>query len=298
MKQRRRPSVDDMIVFAAVVDARSFSAAARRLALPKATVSRRVAELEEALGVRLLQRTTRAVTPTSIGATYHRSCTRIATEAADAHRLIHEAAAAPRGRVRMSVPVVAGSLLVATVASFLREHPAVELELIVTDRVVDLVAEQVDLVVRVASSRTESSLVSRTLATPTMRLYASPEYLARAGIPTTIDDLGRHEWVRVGPAPRWTFHSGAARRNVEVRGRTEVSSIAMACELAVSGVGVTLVPAPLAAPHVARGALLPLVSDWHVPFQIFALYPAKKHLSPVVRALLDALISGARVLAD
>ncbi|MCB9553009.1 MAG: LysR family transcriptional regulator [Myxococcales bacterium] len=200
--------LDDMQVFAKVVEAGSFTGAGRLLGLPKSTVSRRLAELEAGLGVRLLERTTRRLRLTEVGETYHAACLRVMAEAEAAQQAVMETRRAPHGVLRITAPQVFGeAFLTPVIATFLAQWPAVEVDVVLTDQVLDLVAHRIDLAIR-AGQMPDSSFIARKLGSADSICCASPAYLEARGAPRAPTDLEGHDclMLRLGSQkPRWTF---------------------------------------------------------------------------------------------
>ncbi|MBV5335683.1 LysR family transcriptional regulator, partial [bacterium] len=193
--------LDDMLAFIKVVDARSFTAAADRLGLSKSVVSRRIAELEDRLGARLLNRTTRRLSPTEVGQAFYERCTRIVSDLDEAERAVGDLHGAPRGRLRLNAPVSFGRLhLAAAIVAFVERHPAIEIDIELNDRYVDLLEDGYDLAVRIGRLR-DSSLVARKLAPCRRVMVASPAYLERFGAPQIPEDLARHNCLLYTNAP-------------------------------------------------------------------------------------------------
>ena len=194
--------LNEIVVFARVVETRSFTAAAQQLGLPKSTVSRKIAQLEERLGVRLLQRTTRKLNLTEVGQAYYERCQRIVQDIAAAEQVVTDMQTAPRGLLRVTVPNDLGSTyLGALVADFLLAYPEIQVDLDLADRVVDLIEEGIDLGIRVGPL-VESTLIARKLGAVQMRMCASSEYVAKRGAPATIAELADHDALVFAPSGR------------------------------------------------------------------------------------------------
>lgn len=286
--------LNEMAVFARVVQERSFTQAARGLGLPKSTVSQRVARLEARLGVRLLHRTTRAVRATDAGAAYAERCARILADAEEADAAASESHAAVRGRIRMAVPELFGhAFLPGIVPEFLRRHADAELDVVIEDRHVDLVREGIDLAVR-AGRLSDARLVSRRLGVAHHVLCASPRLARERGLPETPAALRDAECVRyeMEQLPQvWRLERGREVARVRPRGRLTVGSIALAHRAALDGVGVASLPLFLCAPDLRARRLVPVLPGWtshHVPIQV--VYPSRRHLPGRVRALVDLLV--------
>ena len=267
--------LDAMSLFAAVVEAGSLSAAARRLDVPLATVSRRLAELEAHLQARLLQRGARRLALTETGAAYLEACRPILRAVEEAARAAAGEYAAPRGELAVAAPVAFGRLhVVPVVAGFLAAHPEVDVRLLLDDRNVNLLEDPVDLAVRIGRLP-DSSLVARRVGSIVRVVCASPDYLARRGTPRTPEDLTAHDCVSfdtLGAASHWTFAApaapgrtgrgaGAAPRRIPVRARLAVNTADAAIAAAVAGVGLTRVLSYQAAEALQAGRLVRVLQD-------------------------------------
>lgn len=288
--------LDSMVVFARVVEHGSFTRAAGVLGQPKSTVSRKIAELEAQLGVRLIQRTTRAVKATELGEAYYERCARIVAEAEEANAAVATAGAAPQGLLRVTAPVAFGAAFLGeVVAYFLTANPAASVEAVLTDRRVDLVGEGFDLAIRIASRVVESSFIVRRLGPTRLLLAASPAYLARRGEPAAPSDLREHDCILYGELPQaatWTFTGPEGPVTVPVAGRLVANNAALVRSGALAGLGVARLPFFQAAPEIEAGKLRAVLPAWSpAGASVFAVYPNNRHLSPKVRAFLDCLVA-------
>lgn len=284
--------LDAVRVFAEVVKAGGFTAAARVLGLPKSTVSRRVSALEERLGTRLLQRTTRRVSLTDVGEVYYSRAARALDELRDAEDALADLRDAPRGVLRLSAPVDIGhDLLASLIAAYRRAHPEVSLVVELDNRRVDLVAEGYDLAIRASAQLDDSSLVARKLASAEMRLFASDEYLAQHGTPARPGDLGQHALL-LFRAPRLhtalELHQGAGRTSVEVKGWLSSTDIGFLRRAALEGLGIAALPTFACSGDVAHGALRRVLPEHHAGLSsLYAVYPSARYLAPKVRAFVE-----------
>lgn len=279
-------------IFVRVVDEGSFAAAARALTLPRSAVSQAVAALEVELGVRLLHRSTRAMTVTDAGAELYSKTAPALGAIADAASTLSDRQGPLRGRVRLTAPVEVGTRLLEPVLSrFLVAEPAVSLELLLTSKTLDLVENGVDLAIRGGPVR-DSSLVARRLGAPqTAGLFASPEYLARRGTPRRIQQLDKHDAIATRGQPRG-FRLLGPRGVVEVSVpvRLEVDSLGYATRAACSGVGIAMLPTFLCEEEHARGQLVRVLPAYAVEEKpLWLVYHAARNLSRPVAALRDAL---------
>lgn len=275
----------DMVLFAAVVREGGFTRAARKLGLTKQTVSERVAKLEERLGVRLLERTTRRLRVTDTGATYYERCAAIAAQIDEANDEVLLHRAEPAGLLRVSAPVLyARYFLGKVVIEALARHPKLRVELVLADRRVDLVEEGVDLAVRIGPLD-DSTLAARKIGEGYAYLVASPKLIAARGAPTveTLPDV-----PTIGFRPNETWTVGGVR--TKVAPTLIVNDHAVACEAAVAGVGVALLPSLVCRDAIFDGRLLVLLGpEPAIRSPIYAVFPSRRHLSAKVRAFLDVL---------
>lgn len=284
-----------MTVFRAVVEEEGFARAARRLGLSNAAVSKHVAALEEALGVRLLQRTTRRSRLTSSGQAYYERCCRILDDLLDLERDVRSEGEVPRGTLRVSAPMSFGlTRLAPLLPGLLAEHPELRLEVSFTDRMVDLIEEGFDVALRITTHLADSSLIAARIAGFRRIVCASPGYLARAGTPGTPAELGEHAclvYTRSAEPRVWTFEDVEGERHrVEVSGPFDLdSSIAMR-EPLLAGTAIALVPSFVVGEELASGRLVEILSGFSAPpVTLWALHAQSRHLSPKVRALVGHL---------
>jgi DNA-binding transcriptional LysR family regulator len=284
--------LNDIVVFTKVVETRSFTGAAEQLGLPKSTVSRKLAQLEERLGVRLVQRTTRKLALTDIGQAYYERCARIVADLAAAEQLVTDMQATPRGRVRVTAPVdLSTRYLGAIVADFLAVHADVSVEIEAADRVVDLIEEGFDVGVRFGSLP-ESTLIARRLCEISAVLCATPAYLARRGTPTNIEELDEHDHVLFTPSARtqsWTLLHGETSYEFGRPARFASNNVGAVRDAALAGAGIALLTDFMVAADIAAGTLVPLL-DWHgKAIDVHAVYPARQNLPPRLTLFLDHL---------
>lgn len=273
--------------FARVVETGSFTAAAAALQTAKSTVSETVRALEDRLGVRLLDRTTRRVQPTEAGRAFYARCRRLLEEAEAARAEAQAAQAAPAGRLRVAAPeAFARRHLVPAVAAFLAAHPAVEVELVEGVAPVRLVEDGFDLAVRVAEAP-GPGLVVRRLATSRVVVVASPGYLAAAGVPARPEEVARHRCVGFAPlAWRDTWRVGG--REVAVRPALLTNSAESLRAAALAGVGLVALPDWAVADALVAGRLTRVLAGFETPTSgIFAVYPTNRLLTPTVRLFVD-----------
>ena len=285
--------IDSMGVFAKVVASRSFSGAARELRLSQAAVSKHVRALEDWLGARLLNRTTRRVGVTEIGALVYERSRRILDEIDEVERDTNALHVSPRGLLRVAAPVSLGvTQLGAALADYLERYPEITLDLVVNDRFIDLVEEGFDLAIRVGPLA-DSSLMVRRLAPVRFVLCAAPSYLERHGAPRRLEDLEQHRCLcyslRTLPGV-WRFAGPKGEVSLRVTGRFRANNGNVLCAAMLSGAGIGLAPSFLIAEDLAEGRLLPLLPDYRpVETDMSAIYPPGRNMSAKVRSLIDFL---------
>lgn len=286
--------LDALRVFCAVVEAGGFALAADRLGLSTTAVSRHVAQLETQLGVRLIHRTTRRMRPSDEGIAYYERCTQLLADLEEADALASGTALRPHGRLRITAPIALATLRLApALAEFSRQHPQLTLDLVLSDHLVDLTEEGIDMAIRIGRIGSDN-LVARRIAETELLLAASPDYLARAGTPQTLDDLSRHDCLTYSHernGNHWSFaEPGGEERQVRIAGRINANNGALLAEMAVAGCGITRAPCFILGPLIERGVLtrvLPMLP--RQTLAIHAVYPTRRHLSAKVRALADFL---------
>ncbi len=285
--------LNDVVVFAKVVQTGSFTRAGRELSLPKSTVSRKVSELEARLGARLLQRTTRSLSLTDAGRAFHEHATRIVSELTAGAAAVLELEEAPRGKLRVSTPLNF-ELFAPVLSAFVSRYPAVDVELVCSDRMVDLVEEQFDVAIR-ASRLRDSALVARPLGVLRSFMVASPRYVADHGDPRQPKELAQHACLVFGAgADRGHFRLARKGREevVSVAGRLVANDFELLHQAAKDDLGIAMLPCPRIAADLEAGRLVRVLSEWSAPsFPIHAVYPSTRHLSPKVRAFVDHLLT-------
>ena len=293
---------NDLLIFARVAEAGSFSRAAERLGLPKSTVSRRISLLEERLGERLMLRTTRRLALTEFGNQLLEHARQVAAEVDAVKALSEHRQARPSGRLRVSMPSdFATMLLTDMLAAFVALHPAVSLELDLSPRRVDLLGENFDLAVRVGDLPDDTLLAARRLAVFPGGLYAAPAYLAERGDPASPDELLQHDALRLlgrnGEPVGWSLSSGNRKWEGVPPGHAAANSPELLIGLARAGAGIAAVPDYFAAPSVRRGELRRVLADWRLPaYTAWAVFPGRRLMPVKTRAfieMLEAALAGA-----
>ena len=283
-----------MKVYCSVVENDSLAGAARSLNVSPSVVSKQLSALEDRLGVRLLNRTTRRISVTQEGAAYYESCKRIITDVAEAENAASSAHAAPRGLLKITAPVTfAHRHLTPHLPKFLDMFPEVEVQVQVNDRVVDLVDEGIDLAIRISQLK-DSSLIARRLAPNRRYIAATPEYLKKNGTPNAVDDLKEHRlitWPPGNPLNDWHFLINGIERIMKVNGAIAVNEGDGILTTLLAGGGLGMTQEFLAGPYVREKKLVPLLEEFvREDNPIYAVYPSNRHLSPKVRAFVDFLV--------
>lgn len=283
-----------MRVFARVVEQSSFARAAEDLDIARASATGAVAQLEKKLGVRLLQRTTRRLSLTDEGRAFYAGCVRMLDELAETEDAISGARRAPRGRLRASTPnAFVHQQFFPALPGFLARHPDLELELVITDRAVNLVEEGIDCAVRAVPIPDDSTLVARPVSAVRWVTCASPAYLAAHGAPAAPAELERHNCIRfispsTGRTSDWRFRRGEEETLYAPRGSFGATSLEGAVAAAAAGIGVAQVSDVLAIAGLRAGALVPLLLEWAAPGPTLSVvYPSSRYLTAKVRAFSD-----------
>jgi DNA-binding transcriptional LysR family regulator len=288
--------LNDLLYFAEVVDHGGFAAAGRALNIPKSKLSRRVAELEARLGVRLLQRTTRKLSLTEAGELYHRHCVAMREDADAAAQAVAQVLTEPRGTIRVTCPVtLAQSAVGRLVPAFLAQHPHVRVDMEVDNRVVDLVQEGVDVALRVRATMDDSgSLVVKKLGVSQALLVASPALLERLGKPHAVEDLRRFPSVTMTAADgrgHWTLLGPGGREFDLEHSPVYTADDLLTLRYAVlAGTGMTILPDYMCGHDIADGLLEILLPGWAPrPGLVHAVFPTRRGMVPSVRRFLDFL---------
>jgi len=283
--------LQELAIFAAVAEAEGFSAAARRLGVSKAMVSVAVARLEERLGVRLLQRTTRRLSLTEAGSAALPHAQRALLAARDAEEAATESLTSPRGVLRLNAPMSFGLLhVVPALGAFAKRYPEVRVDLVLDDRVLDLTEGGFDLALRIGTLP-DSSLVAQRLGVSRNVLVAHPDYLARAGQPETPDELAEHAALLYSLSAtrgRWTLSRGRRSVTIRVSGPLQANSSLALHRALLQGLGVARIPWFVVGEDLAKGRLVEVLPEWELPTQeIHALTTARDHLPRKTRAFID-----------
>lgn len=280
-----------MTTFVRVIDTGSFSAAARQGNVGQPAVSKMIAQLEEQLGVRLVTRTTRGLSPTEAGQRYYERARRALEEADEAEVAARGAGRGLTGRLRISAATTFARLhIVPSLPAFMDQHPELELELIMDDRVVDMVEEGVDVALRMGALP-DSSAIARKLAAGRRLLVATPTYLELAGTPATPAEIAGHQAVVYTryEAAHWTFrHAGGAEASVSVGGRLRVTAAEGLRAAVLADMGLAVASEWMFTRELASGAVVPVLADWALPpIDLWALFPSGRLASAKARAFAD-----------
>ncbi|PIP97041.1 MAG: LysR family transcriptional regulator [Rhodobacterales bacterium CG18_big_fil_WC_8_21_14_2_50_71_9] len=282
-----------MILFAQVVEGGSFSAAARAAGHAPSAVSRQIALLEDGLGVRLLNRTQSGITLTEAGAAFHARCAEVAALVAEAEGAVAGLGAAPRGALRVAATVAfAKAQLLPILPAFLARHPEITLTLSLTDRPVDLAAENIDVAIRFTEQIGEAAVVARKLAHNRRVICAAPSYLAAHGTPQTPDDLARHNCLRLSSVARWNDWglTGADGHPAPISGNFEANDADAVYHATLAGVGVARLSSYLVMEDIRAGRLTRVLPGYASDdSDIFALYLDRRNLLPRIRVFIDHL---------
>jgi DNA-binding transcriptional LysR family regulator len=285
--------LNDIIVFTKVAETKSFTGAADALGLPKSTVSRKLAQLEERLGVRLVQRTTRKLALTEIGEAYYERCQRIVSDIHSAEQLVTDMQASPRGRLRITASVdFSTRFLGGIIAEFLAANSEINIELEATDRLVDLIEDGFDLAVRIGPMP-ESTLIARRLASLSLVLCASPAYIASRGMPSSIDELDEHDHVLFTPSSRnqtWTLVNGDQTYEFGRPARLASNNFGTVVDVTRRGSGIALISEFIIRGEIKAGTLVEVLPQWRTrPSDVHAVYPARQNLPPRLALFLEHL---------
>ena len=285
---------ESMSTFVAVVETGGFSAASRKLGMPLATVSRKVSELEDALGARLLVRTTRNISLTDTGRDYFERCRRLLEDLAEAERLASGEYRAPKGTLAVSSPIVFGrTYLAPIVVEFLQAYPEVDVDLRLGTSGDNMIEQQIDLAVRIGVLP-DSSLMAVLAGEIRHVVCASPEYLRRRGVPNHPNELIGHDCVTLAPnetAAEWVFAHAKGAEKYPVRSRLTVTTAETATDAAVAGVGITHLFCYQVSKPVAEGKLQVLLRDFEPrPFPVHLVYASGRHMPQKLRAFIDFVL--------
>jgi DNA-binding transcriptional LysR family regulator len=291
-----------METFVCVVEAGTFSAAARRLNVGQPAVSKTIALLEERLSVRLLLRSTRGLTPTEAGQAFYSRAKRAIEEAEEAELAARGAATNLTGRLRVCAAVTFARLhIVPAIGQFLEAHPELNIDLVLDDRNVDLLEEGIDIALRIGPLE-DSSMTARKIGEVPRRVVGTPAYFERAGIPTTPADLSAHQAIvysQRGGGSTWTFRRNGSEVAVVVSGRVAITAAEGLRAAVLANLGLAVVSEWMFSPELKNGQVCSVLDDWRLPpVELWAVFPAGRMVSAKTRAFLDFLADSLGFGAD
>lgn len=280
-----------MKIFVRVAETESFTRTAEELGLTQSSVSKAVSRLESRLGVKLLQRSTRRMKLTEAGVSYFQRAKALLFDVTEMEADVMGSEEGMSGTIRIAVPETFGRhRVLPCLWNFLDKHPALELDILIEDRRIDLLREGVDVAIR-STDQFDQTQVTRKLAAIERVLVVSPDYSSKTGIPTSIEELHQHQCIIYSLAPsgrNWSFLDGKERQSVRVTGRIGVSSPEAAVAAALWGLGITLSPLWLVERHIRQGDLVRILPDsTPEPFEVHAIYPERKFIPQRVKALVE-----------
>ncbi|KHK65383.1 MULTISPECIES: LysR family transcriptional regulator [Pseudomonas] len=289
---------DAMQAFVRVVEAGSFTKAAETLHMSKTTVTQLVQQLEARLRVKLLNRTTRKVNVTADGAAFYERAIRLLADLDDAETSLSGAQALPRGRLRVDVPSpLAALILIPALPAFYERYPDIQIDMGVSDRIVDMIDENVDCVVR-GGELTDQSLIARRVGDLALGVFAAPSYLARLGTPAHPRELedSQHRvvgflWARTGKALPYAMHRQDEHLHIKGRYALAIDDGNAYLAAGLAGLGVLWLPTYMSRIHQAQGALVPLFEDWRLEsMPMYVAYPPNRHISAKLRVFIDWVV--------
>jgi DNA-binding transcriptional LysR family regulator len=286
--------LEAMAIFARVVEEESFSGAARKLGLSKSAVSKQITRLEDRLGARLLNRTTRRLSLTDAGSAFYRHCARIVEEGEAAEEAVTLLQEAPRGTLRIAAPMSFGHKhLGRAIGEFGDRYPDLRIDMDLSDQFVDLVADGYDVGIRITAMR-DSSLIARKVATSRILVVASPAYLEAHGEPKTPEDLTAHKCLIYSNSTTpgvWNLTGPEGQTQIKVEPALIANNGDFLTAAAVEGRGIAMQPSFICGDDVNKGKLVPIMRDYSLTeLNVYAVYPAREHLPAKVRLLIDHLV--------
>jgi DNA-binding transcriptional LysR family regulator len=285
---------DSIRAFTQVVNSGGFAAAAREMGLSRSAVNKLVIALENELGVQLLHRSTRVVTPTETGLAFYERCVEILASLDAAERSVTQLHEEPRGRLRVNAPMSFGTMhLAPALAEFLTHYPDLQVQLTLSDRFIDPIEEGFDVTLRIAEPQKNASLIVQPLAPVARILCAAPAYLEAHGTPRHPDELSHHSCLHYGQlaiANQWILIGPDGEQTISVTGALCSNNGEVLRDAAARGLGITLLPTFIVAQELQQGTLQIVLPDYHAPeISIAILYPINRHLSTKIRLLVDFL---------
>ncbi|NQZ32780.1 MAG: LysR family transcriptional regulator [Oceanospirillaceae bacterium] len=284
-------NLNDMLLFARVVDTESFTAAANVLEIPKSTISRRISNLEKQLGTRLLERTTRRLNLTEAGTIYYQHCKRVIAEAESAEACVNQLIGKPTGTLRVNTSVTIGQHLIAPLlAEFLQTYPDIDMQLLTTNRIVNLIDEGFDIVIR-AGAMQDSSLISKYLGTAQLNVYASHHYLEKFGEPTSPEELVKHACLTMSNSSNvtsWQLINEGQEHKIMITSKAVVYDFSILKQLVVNHSGIAMLPSYLVLAEPFSSSIKQVLKPWAGPkVELHAVYPSRQGITPKIRVFLD-----------
>ena len=280
-----------MILFAKVVKAQSYTQAARELGIPKSTISRKISQIEEQLGVRLLQRNSRSLSLTDLGSLVYENCVNILQEMESVQATIENSRQDVSGALKIVVPISLNQDAIASVcAGFLKKYPRVELDIQFSDNNIDLIGQGYDIAI-MFGPLTNSDLVARLLFERPMTLVASPEYLSTHGKPSTLQELESHQGILLGShhsAPIWPLGTGQQKSLISFKAKVCANSATTVKQMAKAGIGIAMMTQAQCLREIQQGELVPLLKECEIePLKAYGLYSSRYQLAPKISVFLD-----------
>lgn len=280
---------EGVVEFVAVAEAHSFTAAARRIGISTAQVSRQISALEERLATKLLYRTTRKVSVTDAGQVYYQHCRQVLDGLKEAELAMNNLQSTPTGKLKITAPVTYGERSIAPLLNnFVAKYPELNVQLHLTNQLINLVDEGYDLAIRLGKLE-DSTMIAQRLSSRTHYVCASPDYLARFGVPHSLSELSKHNCLQ-GTLPYWRFQEAGKVNNIEVKGNIRCNSGRALVDAALKGLGIVQLPDYNVLASIESGQLITLLEQYRESNEgVWALYPHNRHLSPKIRLLIDYL---------
>lgn len=282
--------LNEIAIFIKVIQKGSFTGAALALDMPKSTVSTKISNLERRLGVSLITRSTRKIRLTPAGEAFYLRSVKGFDELAAAQVAVRSETQEPQGRFRITAPVDVGNVILPTLCTlFLKKFPKVQMEILVSDRKMDFLEDEIDLAIR-AGKLSDSSLIAKKVGEVSFKMYASPQYIKERGYPKTLKDISSHRCVLFVPlsTESWNLNNGKRSANVTFEEKIVVNNVTLAHNLALEGAGIALLPSFLCASRLNSEKLLPLLPEWSSEVgPLHLVYPAQKYVPPVIKAFIE-----------
>lgn len=277
--------------FVAVAEEGSFTAAAEKLDLSTAQVSRQISQLESRLGVKLLYRTTRTVTITQEGSVYYQHCRAVLDGLQHAEDEVLNLQSKPQGKIKLTATVTYGEqVILPLINQFVRDYPDVEVEAYLTNKRVDILEEGYDLAIRIGDLK-DSSMMARKLSRRSNYVCASADYLDTFGTPHTLSELANHNCL-LGTLDYWRFNVGEKEKNIKVSGTLRYNSGFGLAQAALQGIGMVQLPDYYTRKYLESGQLVPVLESYRIPEEgIWAVYPQNRFMSPKLRVLIDHFVA-------